>query len=187
MKKLLLTGSVLAAVLATGCATGHYAAHAHQDSKSQMRHDSKKGGKHTHHKHDKLTQTYRCENGAVVHAHYQPKTNNAKFAISAPSWQLDNAQITMNADVTGSGMRFVNDSNPAAKYEWHTKGADGILSVSTADGKQHSLQCSSANLAQHKKPAKHKQSEKHEMRKQGKNLPQPIAPQSAQPAANPQP
>lgn len=84
---------------------------------------------------------YRCTENATVVADYLPKDGIAKLLVNAPSWKINNQTITMTSAVSGSGARFVNDTNPNSLYEWHTKGRDGLLSVKIA-GSTYTLTCS---------------------------------------------
>ncbi|WP_435931249.1 hypothetical protein ACSF86_07425 [Moraxella bovoculi] len=55
----------------------------------------------------------------------------------------------MMAATTGSVKRFVNETNPTSKYEWHQKSDMGVLSV-TINGKIHSLNCEKKQSFRHR-------------------------------------
>lgn len=127
MKKLLACSAAIALAI-TGCATSptttQTPAVTTTDSAQQKR----------------LIATYQCDENASVIANYQPDTDRAVLSINVPSWKLLNQEITMNSAVSGSGMRFVNHTNPNSLYEWHAKGRDAILAVTIA-GTEHTLAC----------------------------------------------
>lgn len=128
MKKLLAC-TTLTALAITGCATSPAntqttSANTTADNTQQKR----------------LIATYQCDDNASVIANYQPQSDRAVLSINVPSWKLLNQEITMNSAVSGSGMRFVNHTNPNSLYEWHAKGRDAILAVTIA-GTEHTLAC----------------------------------------------
>lgn len=53
--------------------------------------------------------------------------------------------LEMMAATTGSVKRFVNETNPTSKYEWHQKGDMGVLSI-TINDKIHSLNSEKTEL-----------------------------------------
>ena len=95
---------------------------------------------HKHGKHAGIFQTFQCEGNTKVSVHSLPKQDAAMLHIHAPVWNLNGEHIKMTAAPTASGERFINETNPASKYEWHSKGNIGILSVELTD-KTHSLNC----------------------------------------------
>lgn len=155
MKKLFVASAV-AAIAITGCASNQNAAPQHEGRMMQHKHGEMHKDGHRHgehhkrgeHKHgdrdgergDRLSAEYTCTDNAVVHAKYNPQAQNAVITVTAPTWQLNNQQITLTPAVSGSGMRFVNTDNPQAAYEWHSNGRDGILTVKAGNTEQ-SLTC----------------------------------------------
>ena len=131
MKKLLLSSAIVTMAI-TGCATSTTVSTPTSQTKMTM-------PANTAHQ-QTLVATYQCDQNAKVMAKYQPSEDRAVLTINAPTWQLNNQEITMRPAVSGSGMRFINDTNPNSLYAWHTKGRDGILSVTIA-GKEHMLSC----------------------------------------------
>ncbi|WP_181815820.1 MliC family protein [Moraxella ovis] len=108
-----------------------------------MKGHHKHGGKHHKHKDGKCKgnlQAYQCESDAAVMAHQLPKKDKALLKVNTPSWNLNDTRLEMIAATAGLGERFVNETNPTSKYEWHQKGDMGVLSV-TINDKIHSLNC----------------------------------------------
>lgn len=146
MKKLLIATAVGALVL-TGCTTTQTASKGDiQAPKGDMhgKHTHKHGEKHGKkgkHPHGEMTEEYTCDNDAKVVAKYNPDAEKAILNITAPTLSLNGAEVEAKHVPSGSGMLFVNDVNPASKYEWHAKGSFGMLDVTTADGKTYSLKC----------------------------------------------
>lgn len=163
MKKLLIASAAVAVAI-TGCASNQTKP-AHEEGRMMQGklegRDGKHEGRHGEHgKHDKhekhgkhegrdgkgkrdknnLVANYTCTDGATITAKYNPKDDNALLTVNAPTWKLTNQDITLTSAVSGSGMRFVNETNPQSLYEWHSNGRDGILTV-TVNGKEHSLTC----------------------------------------------
>lgn len=138
MQKLLISAAVGALVL-TGCATNNTqdVKPAPQEMQGKHKYDKKDGKPH----HGKMTESYTCENNGKITAKYNPDTEQALLNIHAPTLGLNNADVEMKLAQSGSGMRFVNEVNPASKYAWHAKGKMGLLDVTTADGKTYSLTC----------------------------------------------
>lgn len=137
MKKLLIAAGVASALVMTGCATTKTDNPSAPNAEKPMHKKGFKKGK----KHGAMTSKYTCENDAVINATYNPKKETALLNITAPSLGLTAADVTLTSDVAGSGMRFTNKSNPKSLYDWHTKGPDAILTVTTEDGKEHTLTC----------------------------------------------
>lgn len=133
MKKLLITTGIISVIALVGCTTPHH--HAKGDNPHAHAHKY-----HKHGKHKGTFQTFQCESGAKVSVHGLPKQDAAMLHIHAPSWNLSGEHIKMTAAPAASGERFINESNPASKYSWHSKGNIGVLSVELG-GKSHSLNC----------------------------------------------
>ncbi len=81
-------------------------------------------------------QAYMCQNTndgrklARIIAKYYPQADTALVNISALQLGLNNANVEMKRVISGSGDRYINDTNPASIYEWHIKGGEGVLTVS---------------------------------------------------------
>ncbi len=140
MKKFALTAMV-AAVAMVGCTTNNTTPV--QDSKTVVKHDKddvkrKKHGAHPHH--------YQCANAvdssktAHVVAKYQPKSDTALLNVTAPQLGLERSDVEMKLAVSGSGNRYVNDTNPTSLYEWHSKASEGVLTV-TVNGAEYQYNC----------------------------------------------
>lgn len=150
MKKFLIASTAIAVAI-TGCASNQTQAPTEEGRMMQGKHEGRHHGDHDKHgKHeghgkgkpgkDNLVANYTCTDGATVIAKYNPKDDNALLTINAPTWKLTNQDITFKSAVSGSGMRFVNETNPQSLYEWHSNGRDGILTVKV-NGQDHSLTC----------------------------------------------
>lgn len=87
------------------------------------------------------TNAYTCTDGASVNAQYSKSGSVAKVSVSVPSANLDNESITLNQTTAASGVRYLNDSNPANTYEWHTNGQEGIFSILWENGEQYQTAC----------------------------------------------
>lgn len=139
MQKLLIATAVGALVL-TGCATNNAQNVEPRTHEMQGKHKHDKKGPKKH-RHGKMTESYVCENNGKITAEYNPDAERAVLNITAPSLGLDNTEVDMKLAQSASGVRFVNDINPASKYEWHAKGKIGLLDVTTSNGKTYSLNC----------------------------------------------
>lgn len=126
MKKLLACTTAIALAI-TGCATSPTSTQTNTTNTTSVQQK-------------RLLATYQCDQNASVIANYQPESDRAVLSINVPSWKLNNQEITMNSAISGSGMRFINHTNPNSLYEWHAKGRDAILSVTIA-GTEHTLAC----------------------------------------------
>ncbi len=142
MKKLLIATGVLSALIMTGCATNPKP----NDMPVDDMHHHHHGKKHHHgkHHHGKMVEHYTCEQNATVNVKY--KKDTALLNITAPSLTLNNQDISLTRAVSGSGMRFVNETNPASKYEWHAKNGEAIFGVTVADGKTYEFSCQSDDM-----------------------------------------
>lgn len=140
MKKFALV-AMAAAVAMVGCTTNN--TKPVHDSKTVVNHDKgdmkrKKHGDHPH--------VYQCENAvdasksALVVAKYNPKADTALVNITAPQLGLQRADVEMKLAVSGSGNRYVNDTNPASLYEWHANGNEGVLTV-TVNAADYQYNC----------------------------------------------
>lgn len=86
-------------------------------------------------------ESFTCESDASLNAQYATNGDWANLTITMPQLGLQNQAVTLKSAVSGSGARFVNDTNPNSTYEWHTKGDMGILSVVAADGNEYTVSC----------------------------------------------
>lgn len=149
MKKLLIATGMVSALVMTGCASNgtkdvNVIKAPQGDIHTKHEHRSEKHSKKPKHPHGEIIETYTCDSNATITAKYNPKTENALLNITAPSLSLNGAEVETKHVPAASGMLFVNDVNPASKYEWHAKGNFAMLDVTTADGKTHTVRCESA-------------------------------------------
>lgn len=155
MKKLIL-GTALLAVLA-GCTTSptttqkpnakpvpHHPSY-NPDApyhKDAHHHKGMKKGEHP--------AVYECDKNTQIAAKYNADTQIAKLYITAPALGLNGQEVELKQAVSASGSRYVNDKNPASVYEWHTKGANGMLNI-VAGKKQYSYTCNEVYPNKHKR------------------------------------
>lgn len=144
MKKALL-GAVALSVALVGCATNHPNA-AKQDGKPiphhpANAHDSKDMKGHQEGKKGERPHFYVCEKNIKIAAKYDDQRDLAKLRIDAPVLGLHNQEVELKLAVSGSGVRYVNDKNPASIYDWHTKNDSLNMLTITANGAEYSYSC----------------------------------------------
>lgn len=149
MKKLLLSSAAVMMAI-TGCTTpSTVSVPANQAGVVVVPTAGTHHGVHhhgNHHQHgvyaQDITAVYQCDEGAKVVANYQPENDRAVLTVSAPTWHLHNQEIVMRPDTRGSGMRFVNDTNPNSVYDWHAQRSEALLSVILGEtGQEYTLNC----------------------------------------------
>lgn len=86
-------------------------------------------------------QSFTCEDGGKINASYSTNGDIAYLDANLPKVGLTGEEIALTQAVSGSGARYVNESNPKVSYEWHTKADFGIMSVSWANGEEYSVSC----------------------------------------------
>lgn len=86
-------------------------------------------------------QTLTCEDNGKVTAAYTESGQIANLNVSLPKVGLNNAKISLKQVVSGSGARYVNDTNPKTTFDWHTKADYGIMTISSDKGQQYSVNC----------------------------------------------
>lgn len=86
-------------------------------------------------------QTLTCEDNGKVAAVYTANGQVANLNVSLPKVGLSNAKISLKQVVSGSGARYVNDTNPKTTFDWHTKADSGIMTISSDNGQQYSVNC----------------------------------------------
>lgn len=153
MKKLLIA-TVVGAIALTGCATnnardvqpphGMQGKHPHGEMGEKGEKHGERHGKKDGQKRGNMGETFTCENNATVIANYDARGENARINITAPSLGLNNADVEMVRAMSASGMRFVNETNPASHYSWHAKNNEAMLEVTMANGTVYSFGCDSA-------------------------------------------
>ncbi len=84
---------------------------------------------------------FTCEDGGKVNASYSTDGDTAYLDVNLPKAGLTSEKLTLTQAVSGSGARYINESNPKVSYEWHTKADFGIMSVNWANGKEYSVSC----------------------------------------------
>ncbi|WP_299187692.1 MliC family protein [uncultured Psychrobacter sp.] len=88
-----------------------------------------------------VVQSFTCEDDGVVTAAYAVDGQAAKLNVTLPKVGLNNADIEMKQAVSGSGARYINDVNPKTTYDWQTKADFGIMTISSDNGQQYSVNC----------------------------------------------
>lgn len=88
-----------------------------------------------------VVQSFTCEDDGVVTAAYAADGQAAKLNVTLPKVGLNNADIEMKQAVSGSGARYINDVNPKTTYDWQTKADFGIMTISSDNGQQYSVNC----------------------------------------------
>ncbi len=88
-----------------------------------------------------VVQSFTCEDDGMVTAAYAADGQAAKLNVTLPKIGLNNADIEMKQAVSGSGARYINDVNPKTTYEWQTKADFGIMTISSDNGQQYSVNC----------------------------------------------
>lgn len=85
--------------------------------------------------------TYKCDNNAQVVSVLSERNgdNYANIQITAPSLSLNQAAVQLKQDVSASGERYTVSSGSTG-YEWHIKGNDGVLTVTT-NGQEFNFSC----------------------------------------------
>ncbi|MFW2176867.1 MULTISPECIES: MliC family protein [unclassified Moraxella] len=90
------------------------------------------------------SQVYKCDNDTQVSAFYatQSQDNVANVKITSPMLGLNQVAMVLKQDVAASGERYTLTTPAKTTYEWHVKGNEGVLSVST-QGKEYNFVCNS--------------------------------------------
>lgn len=88
-----------------------------------------------------VVQSFTCEDDGMVTAAYAADGQAAKLNVTLPKIGLNNADIEMKQAVSGSGARYINDVNPKTTYDWQTKADFGIMTISSDNGQQYSVNC----------------------------------------------
>ncbi|OLF39592.1 MliC family protein [Psychrobacter sp. Cmf 22.2] len=88
-----------------------------------------------------VIQSFTCEDDGVVTAAYAVDGQAAKLNVTLPKIGLNNADIEVKQAVSGSGARYINDVNPKTTYDWQTKADFGIMTISSDNGQQYSVNC----------------------------------------------
>ncbi|WP_058368641.1 MliC family protein [Psychrobacter sp. ENNN9_III] len=88
-----------------------------------------------------VIQSFTCEDDGVVTAAYAADGQAAKLNVTLPKIGLNNADIEVKQAVSGSGARYINDVNPKTTYDWQTKADFGIITISSDNGQQYSVNC----------------------------------------------
>ena len=86
-------------------------------------------------------QTLTCEDNGKVTAAYTANGQIANLTVSLPKIGLNNAKISLKQVASGSGARYVNDTNPKTTFDWHSKADQGIMTISSKKGQQYSVNC----------------------------------------------
>lgn len=124
MKKLLMIAPI--ALVLTACSS---AVHIAKPSPAQIQ------------KVLKNAKTYECDNNAQVVSVLSERNddNYANIQITAPSLSLNQSPVQLKQDVSASGERYTVSSGSTG-YEWHIKGDDGVLTVTT-NGQEFNFSC----------------------------------------------
>lgn len=82
-----------------------------------------------------------CEDNGKVAAVYSANGQVAALNVTLPKIGLNNQKMTLTQAVSGSGARYINNTDPKVSYEWQTKADFGIMSVRTQNGQEYSVSC----------------------------------------------
>lgn len=88
-----------------------------------------------------VSDVFKCSDNSQVIASYSQDGETAFLNVNIPKIKLSNQALTLNQAVSGSGIRYVDTSNPNVSYEWHTKANEGIMSVNWSNGQEYSVSC----------------------------------------------
>ena len=88
-----------------------------------------------------VVQSFTCEDNGQLTAAYTANGQTANLNVTLPKVGLNNAKITMEQAVSGSGARYVNNVNPKTTYDWHTKADYGIMTIKSDNGQQYQVNC----------------------------------------------
>lgn len=103
------------------------------------------GGRHQEGRGSRARQpVYQCEQGTTIAERRTPNSDIISLTVNAPTLSLSNQVIELKQATSGSGERFVNDTNPASIYEWHAKGPEGVFTV-TVNNQEYNYICQAAN------------------------------------------
>lgn len=80
------------------------------------------------------SKTFKCDNNAEVVSVLSERNgdNFANVKITAPSLSLNQTPVLLQQVVSASGERYAI-SNGKTTYEWHIKGDDGVLTVTSGE------------------------------------------------------
>ena len=79
-----------------------------------------------------VVQSFTCEDNGMI---------TAAYAADGQAANLQDAKITLEQAVSGSGVRYVNNVNPKTTYDWHTKADFGIMTIASDNGQQYQVNC----------------------------------------------
>lgn len=85
--------------------------------------------------------SFTCEDSGQVMAIYSNSGQVANLNINLPKIGLSHKNITLNQAVSGSGARYINNSDAKVSYDWHTKADYGIMSIRMKNGQEYSVNC----------------------------------------------
>lgn len=87
------------------------------------------------------SKTYVCDNNAQVVSIISERNgdNYANVKITAPNLSLNQAAVQLKQEPSASGERYAV-ANATTGYEWHIKGNDGVLTVTT-NGQEFNFSC----------------------------------------------
>lgn len=88
-----------------------------------------------------VVNTYSCEGNGKVTATYATNGDAANLNVTMPQFGINNQKVVMTQAVSGSGVRYVNNSDPKMNLEWQTKADYGILSAKLANGQEYRVNC----------------------------------------------
>ena len=88
-----------------------------------------------------VVQSFTCEDDGMITTAYAADGQAANLNVTVPKVGLQDAKITLEQAVSGSGVRYVNNVNPKTTYDWHTKADFGIMTIASDNGQQYQVNC----------------------------------------------
>lgn len=88
-----------------------------------------------------VVQSFTCEDNGMITAAYAADGQAANLNVTLPKVGLQDAKITLEQAVSGSGARYVNNVNPKTTYDWQTKADFGIMTITSDNGQQYQVNC----------------------------------------------
>jgi membrane-bound inhibitor of C-type lysozyme len=84
---------------------------------------------------------YTCGDAGEILAKESVNKQQVMLNVTLPALKFNQQSVLLNEKPAASGVRYVNDANPASTLTWHTKGKEALFAVDWANGDEYKAVC----------------------------------------------
>ena len=88
-----------------------------------------------------MPERYNCGTAGHIMAKQSINKQQVMLDVTLPALKFNQQSILLNHQPVPTGVRFVNDANPASTLSWSANGDDAVFAVNWANGNEYKATC----------------------------------------------